>query len=103
MSINKSKSNYWLSLHVFYYMIGISGVGLMLLYFVGFSNWYLMIVWILLNGALHWITDYNTSRLTSKLWAKQEVHNFFVVIELDQLIHYICLFGTYVILTQKTW
>lgn len=46
----------------------------------------------------HWITDYNTSRWTSKLWAKGDVHNFFVVVGGDQLIHYLTLLITYKIL-----
>ena len=48
----------------------------------------------LVNGALHWITDYFTSRQTKKLWEKKEVHNFFVVIGLDQAIHMTTLFLT---------
>jgi hypothetical protein len=39
------------------------------------------------NGVLHFGTDYFTSRWTSRLYAKQEWHNFFVVVGFDQLIH----------------
>lgn len=46
----------------------------------------------------HTITDYYTSRLNSKLWAKGDVHNFFVSIGFDQVLHYIQLFTTYYIL-----
>lgn len=95
MSINKSKSFYWLTLHVYYYMLGITPIGILLWFFIGFHGWFIAILWVLLNGLLHWITDYNTSRWTSKLWAKGSIHNFFVVIGLDQMIHYICLFATF--------
>lgn len=50
--------------------------------------------WILLNGVLHLITDAITSRITAKLWAKGDMHNFFVVVGFDQMIHYTCLFVT---------
>jgi len=46
----------------------------------------------------HWITDYFTSRLNSKLWAKGDVHNFFVSVGFDQVLHYIQLFLTFYIL-----
>ena len=52
----------------------------------------------LINGILHFGIDYFTSRLTGKLWAAGEVHWFFVIIGLDQLLHYISLFGTYYLL-----
>jgi hypothetical protein len=48
----------------------------------------------------HTITDYFTSRLNSKLWAKGDVHNFFVSIGFDQVLHYIQLFTTYYLLTK---
>jgi predicted Abi (CAAX) family protease len=44
-----------------------------------------------LNGLAHLATDFCTSRVTSKLWAAQKVHWFFVVIGLDQAIHFTCL------------
>lgn len=98
MSINKSKSNYWLTKHIKAYMLGLLPITYMVIHFGGTIGG--AFLWWVLNGGLHWVTDYFTSRWTSKLWAKQEVHNFFVVIGLDQFIHYICLFGTYVILTK---
>ena len=50
--------------------------------------------WILLNGVLHLITDAITSRITYKLWGRSKMHEFFVVVGFDQMIHYICLFVT---------
>lgn len=47
------------------------------------------------NGSLHFTTDYFTSRLNSRLYAKayptQRWHNFFVSVGFDQLIHQITL------------
>jgi len=52
----------------------------------------------LLNGLLHGITDFCSSRLTYKLWNEGKVHWFFFVLGVDQMIHYICLFSTYILL-----
>jgi hypothetical protein len=48
----------------------------------------------------HTIQDYFTSRLNSKLWAKGDVHNFFVSIGFDQVLHYAQLFLTFYILNK---
>jgi hypothetical protein len=45
------------------------------------------ITFVVVNAALHFVTDYITSRISSKLWAKQDWHRFFVTIGFDQLIH----------------
>lgn len=45
------------------------------------------LAFVLINGGLHLSTDYLTSRWSSALYAKQDWHNFFVVIGFDQLIH----------------
>ena len=50
-------------------------------------------VWLVLNGALHFVTDAITSRITSRLWKEGKVHQFFCVIGFDQLIHTTCLTG----------
>lgn len=43
----------------------------------------------------HTVTDYFTSRLNSKLWARGDVHNFFVSVGFDQVLHYVQLFLTF--------
>ena len=55
--------------------------------------WFLPITFI-----CHTITDYFTSRLNSKLWAKGDVHNFFISVGFDQVLHYVQLFLTYQLL-----
>lgn len=72
MAIGKSKSNWWLTAHVVMY-------SLMLL----FLGWKVA----LLNGAAHWLIDYVTSRVNSRLWAAQQRHWFFVSIGFDQFLH----------------
>jgi hypothetical protein len=106
-AINKSKDNWFLTKHVWSYTIfwfvplGIISIlhnhfGMNLV--PGFENhpealWFFPITFV-----SHWITDYFTSRLNAKLWAKGDVHNFFVSVGFDQVLHYIQLFGTLYIL-----
>lgn len=40
-----------------------------------------------INAASHFVIDAVTSRVTSRLWGQQRVHNFFVTIGLDQMLH----------------
>jgi hypothetical protein len=81
-SINKSKNNIALGKHVATYT-GVLAVASAALFGVTLP-WAAFVVG---NGMLHFATDYGTSRWTSRLHAKQDWHNFFVVIGLDQLIH----------------
>ena len=80
MANNKSTSNKWLTIHVTCYSIP----------FIAISPLYALI-----NGVLHFITDYITSRITKRLWAEKKVGLFFKVIGFDQAIHMSTLFGTY--------
>jgi hypothetical protein len=58
------------------------------------------VVWfILITFIGHTITDYFSSRLNSKLWARGSVHNFFVSVGFDQLLHFTQLLLTYQLLS----
>lgn len=83
MAQNKSKSLLALTTHTVVYAIPMTLFGGL---------------FALINGVLHFVIDFITSRITSYLWAKKEVHYFFVVIGLDQLLHAICLIYTYYLL-----
>jgi hypothetical protein len=49
----------------------------------------------------YFATDYFTSRATSKLWAEQNWHRFFLMIGFDQLIHQATLAATlWIMVTQ---
>lgn len=89
---NKSKNNRVLLAHVMMYTVPIYWVGF---FFLPVT---LAFVWAVVNLLLHFVTDYITSRITSKLWLKGDRHNFFVTIGADQTIHMVCLFGSYVLL-----
>lgn len=90
MSINKSKSVKWLSYHVFVYAL-ITTMG-----WAAFSLAPIVLLKVfLLTFVTHWATDFVTSKITSHLWQKGDVHNFFVVIGIDQFIHLTTLVLTY--------
>lgn len=99
MAKGKSSSNRWLTYHILAYSTVL---------LIVFGPWYA-----LANGLCHWSTDYITSRLSSRQWAKaasyqkvladpeahplakevaamnnvHHVHWFFVVIGFDQFLH----------------
>ena len=56
------------------------------------------VVFVLVNAAFHFATDFVTSRVTARLWAKQEWHRFFVMIGFDQLVHHVTLAATLVLM-----
>lgn len=53
---------------------------------------------VVITFIFHTITDYFTSRLNAKLWEEKKVHNFFVSIGFDQVLHYVQLFITFYII-----
>ena len=54
------------------------------------------LLFILINGALHFATDFVTSRLTSALWQSGNVYGFFAIVGLDQFLHQLALAVTLV-------
>ena len=86
MATGKSSSNKILLTHTSVYSLVFLGLG-----FLPVFSWYQAIAFMLINFVAHTATDYVTSRITKKLWAKGDVHNFFVVIGFDQLLHTIVL------------
>lgn len=84
---NKSKHNIVLFHHVMIYSLPFCLAGVILNIFTP--------IWVLINITAHFITDYCTSRITSTLYKEQKIHWFFVVIGLDQLIHYVTMIVTY--------
>lgn len=91
---NKSKSGLVLALHVWAYSaimfvaVALTGIGLANAFlFFGVCFFF------------HFWTDFVTSRITSKLAAKEDWHNFFVVIGFDQFLHFAQIFITYYLLT----
>lgn len=55
----------------------------------------------LVNGILHYLIDFFTSKVTKYLWRKKAYHNFFVVIGFDQLLHTGLLIFSYMQMLQN--
>lgn len=91
---NKSKRLDALTKHVATYTAILAIVSVLLF---GTSG----ILFVAVNGILHFGTDYFTSRWSSRLYAEQDWHNFFVVIGMDQLIHQTTLALTMQLLILK--
>ena len=94
---NKSKDNEALTLHVLSY----STVWLLVanVYSIITGNYLVLVFFPIITFICHWVTDYFTSRLNAKLWAKGDIHNFFVSIGFDQVLHYVQLFLTFYFLS----
>lgn len=98
MAKNKSTSWIWLANHVTIYQVTLF-IGLLPAF-----KWFTPLSifnFVLYNGGAHFFIDAVTSRITSKLWAKGQTHNFFVVIGLDQLLHTCILIWSMRILISK--
>ena len=105
--IGKSKSNKILTEHILWY----TGTFLVSFWLVLTFNYAVLdqtpsslgwhssiLLFFPITFICHWITDYYASRLNSKLWAKGDVHNFFVSIGFDQFLHVAQLLLTYQLL-----
>ena len=93
---NKSKNNIALCSHVGVYTIGL--ILIVLLNYGYFQHLGYAIGYVVLNAIAHFFTDYITSRASSSLYEKEEFHDFFTTIGFDQLLHYLTLIGTFVLL-----
>jgi hypothetical protein len=91
MSVNKSKRMDALAIHVAIYT-GVLLVGSGVIF--GARHILPLLLFVGVNGSLHFGTDFVTSRVTSLLWRQQREHDFFVMVGLDQLIHQVTLAAT---------
>ncbi len=98
MALNKSKSFKWLTIHIAVYTFVISCF--FIFFFDGSLKSFFLLVGI--NAAAHWVTDYFSSRVSSYFWnVKKNRHVFFVVVGLDQLLHYYVLFYSWTTLSFR--
>lgn len=75
-------------------LISIGLISTIISYNIGYT-WVQLLSFGVINGLLHTITDFISSKFTSKFYTKKSYHSFFNVIGLDQLIHTITLIITY--------
>lgn len=84
MAVNKSHDNKALLKHVGVY-------SLVLLIFMGLASGFSLgqnlLIWVALNGGIHLITDYNTSRLAAYFKINDMEPYFWYTIGFDQFIH----------------
>lgn len=90
MAINKSKSLYWLTLHVLIY----ATITTLCWIPLGANLYILPWIW-LMTFISHWVTDFITSKITTYFYLKNNMFGFFSIIGFDQLIHTITLLLTY--------
>ena len=81
MALNKSTSNKWLTYHIFVYSV---------LSFFLFGPLYAGV-----NAALHWVTDFISSRVMTKLWKAEKRKWFFAVLGADQAAHMLAMVLTF--------
>lgn len=89
MAINKSKRWDALAYHVLVYTAVLTAAAQFIMPLAA------AMCFPLINGALHFVTDAVTSRVTSALYARNQRHWFFVMIGFDQLLHHAALLLTY--------
>lgn len=90
MAVNKSKSFAALGSHVGVYTLVLLIAGMMM-----FNHTVYLYSFVLINGLLHFLTDFVTSRINAELYKNEDKHNFFVMVGADQLIHALCLVWTF--------
>lgn len=88
MAENKSKNIIALMTHVLTYS------GAMFLLCALIHGLQLAFVFSFVNGALHFLTDFGTSKLTTHFREQENNYLFFGTIGLDQYIHFVCLWMT---------
>lgn len=97
---NKSELNSALTKHVIKYTLVWLAIGFIITTILGYE-FVDLVLFCTITFCFHWITDYFTSKITKKQFIKEQYYteplNFgvFTTIQLDQILHYIQLFGTY--------
>lgn len=93
MALGKGKSLYWLTIHVLIYLL-ILTIGVFILYFLMNFEFIKVCKFLIVNGLLHWITDFFTSRLANYYRERNDDRHYWVS-GFDQFIHSSTLLYTY--------
>ncbi|WP_439398641.1 DUF3307 domain-containing protein [Bradyrhizobium sp. PMVTL-01] len=95
MAKGKSKRFGVLSAHVGTYSVVMAGAACIVM-----PDPYSAMRWVAINAALHLCVDFGTSRISARYFARGDVHNGFVTIGFDQLLHLACLVLTTVLIAK---
>ena len=87
MALGKSQHLKWLGIHVLAY------TSTLFAFSVFIFSFKTAVLYTLINGALHGITDFFTSKLAAKYNETPRI--FFPILGMDQLIHTVTLYTTY--------
>lgn len=93
MAKNKSSSLKALSLHISVYtsvLLFVMTIATLVLNL----NWWLVLLFCLINGAAHFGIDFCTSKFSSKFFKENNIQAFWAVIGADQLLHQFCFILT---------
>jgi len=110
MSIKKSDSMMILLWHVsaytitFFILFCLYGIILneFFVLFLPLRQWIQLGIGIaLVNGMLHYVIDFFTSKISRYLWNTEQWRRFFLIIGLDQLLHIILLIFSYAQMLQN--
>lgn len=97
MALNKSSSVKWLLAHIISYTFSVF-VYLAIIFKCGIVQKSLTFAayFALFNGASHFIVDFVTSRIMKTLWLREERHDFFVMLGVDQALHTFTLMASWI-------
>lgn len=96
MATKKSTKNSWLLAHTGCYSLVWLGICHILISMNVLNPWFYLFAPI--TFVFHTIQDYITSRISSKLYKQNKIHDFFVCIGFDQFLHFVQLLITYYLL-----
>lgn len=68
--------------------------------YIWFGSWWVCLIFGIITFIAHTATDYITSRISSYYFQKDDYHNGFVVIGFDQVLHYLQLWFTFILISQ---
>ncbi|MAU26707.1 MAG: hypothetical protein CMH48_14655 [Muricauda sp.] len=88
MALKKHHSLKWLSLHILVY------TAVLLVFCNLVFSWQIALGYAVINGLLHFITDFFTSKLAAKYHGKRRI--FYSILGFDQFVHMVCLYWAYV-------
>ncbi|MGI9477025.1 MAG: DUF3307 domain-containing protein [Hyphomicrobiaceae bacterium] len=89
MAIGKSHRLDALAAHVLTYSVILSGAAVLIFGTTGIAA-----AFVGCNAALHFVTDFLTSKASAALHARQNMRGFYIVLGFDQLLHHIALAAT---------